>query len=47
MGIYVIDRVGIDKYEVYGVIGFRRYEYMSRNEAKKRYEREVRQNEAV
>lgn len=41
--IYVIDHVKSETYEIYGEIGFRRYEYVSRNEAIKRYRKEIKE----
>ena len=39
-----IDRVSDDVYEIYGTIGFRRYEWMSKREAIKRYNIEISEN---
>lgn len=39
--IYCVDHIGVDAYEVYGSIGFRRYECVSENEAIKKYRREA------
>lgn len=43
--INMIDKVGYEKYEVYGTIGFRRYEYVSYKEAERRYLREAKDSE--
>lgn len=38
-----IDRISDEVYEIYGDIGFRRYEWMSKREAIKRYNQEIKE----